>query len=73
MSPEENDPQRIAAAAEKALSHVRRFRPGAQAKAWAELLDELHQAKQVLSDIPDGKLIRTSATRMIVASTLPPT
>jgi len=46
----EADALRIAAAAERATTRVRSFRPGSNARAWAELLDELRAAKECLCD-----------------------
>ncbi len=50
LVPEESDPARITAAAERALAQVRGCRPGQQAAAWARLLDELTAAKTCLRD-----------------------
>lgn len=47
---EEDDPKVISAAADRAASRVRQFRPGEQLAAWAALLDELAEAKQRLLD-----------------------
>jgi len=41
---------RIAAAAERATTRVRSFRPGSNARLWAELLDEIRAAKECLCD-----------------------
>ena len=46
----ESDDARITAAADRALARVRKFRPGAHARAWQQLLDELSTAKKVLLD-----------------------
>lgn len=46
----ETQPERIAAAAEQALSRVRGFRPGPRAALWARLLDEIATAKRCLFD-----------------------
>ncbi|QDU25914.1 hypothetical protein ETAA8_09860 [Anatilimnocola aggregata] len=46
----ESDPARIAKAAETAMNKVRSFRPGANARAWSKLLDELLLAKGKLLD-----------------------
>lgn len=46
----EPDPQRIAAAADRAMSRVRAQRPGGRAAEWARLLDELKAAKKYLTD-----------------------
>jgi hypothetical protein len=46
----EGDAARLLAAADRALVRVRGFRPGAQAAAWARLLDELAAAKRCLCD-----------------------
>src|SRR6187200_1771583 len=46
----ETDVPRIAIAADKAMSRVRSFRPGPNAKAWSKLLDELLLAKGRLLD-----------------------
>src|SRR5690348_2642227 len=50
----EADAGRIAIAADKAMSRVRGFRPGANARAWSKLLDELLLAKGRLLD-PERK------------------
>jgi hypothetical protein len=47
----ETDTGRISNAADKAMSLVRSFRPGANARAWSKLLDELLLAKGRLLDI----------------------
>ncbi|HAL14589.1 MAG TPA: hypothetical protein DCP67_12315, partial [Planctomycetaceae bacterium] len=47
---DEPDLQVIKEAADRALSKVRSFRPGAQAKQWAMLLDELTFALKTLTD-----------------------
>jgi hypothetical protein len=44
------DAGQIAAAAERATTKVRSFRPGPHARAWSALLDEIQAAKQCLSD-----------------------
>jgi hypothetical protein len=46
----EADARQIAAAAERATTRVRSFRPGANARVWAELLDEIRAAKECLCD-----------------------
>ena len=46
----EANPEVIAHAADRALSRVRRHRPGARAAAWARLLDDLTTAKKILLD-----------------------
>jgi hypothetical protein len=46
----EADTARLLAAADRALVRVRGHRPGAQAAAWARLLDELAAAKRCLCD-----------------------
>lgn len=50
----ESDPAKIRAAVDRAVVKVRGFRPGAEAPAWAQLLDELAQAKKQLTD-PEQK------------------
>ncbi|MHB8862515.1 MAG: hypothetical protein ACYC6N_08930 [Pirellulaceae bacterium] len=50
LEPFEEDRSRLTAAADRALARVRSFRPGAQAAAWARLLDELASAKSCLRD-----------------------
>jgi curved DNA-binding protein CbpA len=50
LQPFEADPARISKAAETAMNKVRSFRPGANARAWSQLLDELQQAKNRLLD-----------------------
>lgn len=47
----EADAGRITNAADKAMTRVRSFRPGANARAWSKLLDELLLAKGRLLDI----------------------
>lgn len=54
LPPFEADTGRIAVAADKAMSRVRGFRPGPNARAWSKLLDELLLAKGKLLD-PDRK------------------
>src|SRR5687768_5549825 len=51
----EADVARITFAADKAMSRVRSFRPGPNAKAWSKLLDELLLAKAHLTD-PERKI-----------------
>ena len=46
----EGDLARIAAAADRSITRVRSFRPGPQARAWAQLLDELREAKECLTN-----------------------
>jgi hypothetical protein len=46
----EGDGGRIASAAERATTRVRSFRPGANARLWAGLLDEIRAAKECLCD-----------------------
>ena len=46
----EGDTAKITIAADKAMSRVRGFRPGPNAKAWSKLLDELLLAKSHLLD-----------------------
>lgn len=50
LPPFEADAARLLTAADRALVRVRGFRPGAQAAAWARLLDELAAAKRCLCD-----------------------
>lgn len=47
---QEVDTQKIAAAADRALSKVRSIRPGARAPEWAKLLDEMAAARHCLTD-----------------------
>jgi len=47
---QESDEGRIAAAAERAMTRVRSFRPGPLARDWAQLLDEIRAAKDCLLD-----------------------
>ncbi|MCO6456759.1 MAG: hypothetical protein J5I93_15780 [Pirellulaceae bacterium] len=49
---ETRDTAEIAAAANRAITRVRSHRPGPRAAAWAQLLDQLAEAKRRLSD-PD--------------------
>lgn len=51
LPPFEGDAARIATAADRAMSRVRGFRPGANARAWSKLLDELLLAKGKLLDL----------------------
>jgi len=44
------DSTHIAAAAERARTKVRSFRPGVNARAWSQLLDEIQAAKDCLCD-----------------------
>jgi hypothetical protein len=46
----EVDAARIATAAERATTKVRSFRPGPDARAWSQLLDQIAEAKACLSD-----------------------
>jgi hypothetical protein len=48
----EPDPDKIAQAGDRALARVRGFRPGAHAKEWSRLLDEISSAKRCLLDPP---------------------
>ena len=50
LEPYESDGDAIAAAADRAMSRVRSFRPGSRVAQWADLLDELNSAKSCLSD-----------------------
>lgn len=50
VDPDEEDAERLAAAASEALARVRRHRPGSHAKQWADLLDEITAAKVCLID-----------------------
>jgi hypothetical protein len=50
LDPHETDPARISAAAARATTKVRSFRPGSQAPAWSRLLDEIQAAKACISD-----------------------
>ncbi len=66
-APFEPDQARLITAVDKALARVRGFRPGAQAAAWARLLDELAQAKVCFQDPArkaayDANLRRQSAS-----------
>ena len=45
---DETDPQKLAAAADKAIARVRAHRPGEYAAQWAALLDELSQIRATL-------------------------
>ncbi|HEY2413931.1 MAG TPA: hypothetical protein VGI40_16890 [Pirellulaceae bacterium] len=47
---QESDAAKIAAAADRAITRVRSFRPGPQAREWARLLDEIRAAKECLLD-----------------------
>lgn len=47
---QESDEGKIAAAAERARTRVRSYRPGPQAREWARLLDEIQAAKECLVD-----------------------
>lgn len=46
-----SDPAKIASAADRAITRVRSFRPGPQAREWARLLDEIRAAKECLLDV----------------------
>src|SRR5687768_10680796 len=46
----EHHADRIAQAADRAMTKVRSFRPGPQAALWAKLLDEIQQARTTLLD-----------------------
>lgn len=46
----EPDTQKIATAADRAMSQVRSCKPGPQAAAWAQLLDQISAAKGCLTD-----------------------
>ncbi|QDU94225.1 hypothetical protein [Lignipirellula cremea] len=46
----ESDRDKIASAADRALTKVRGFKPGANARNWAALLDEIKEAKRRLLD-----------------------
>lgn len=50
IDPEQGDVEQIKIAADRALAQVRSHRPGAHAKQWAQLLDELTAAKDCLTD-----------------------
>ncbi|MCE9547207.1 MAG: hypothetical protein K8T25_17180 [Planctomycetia bacterium] len=68
----ENDVELIRRAAEQRKSQVRRCRPGDQAAAWGQLLDELDEARRCLCD-PEHKAaydsdLRTWGADMPVAS-----
>lgn len=44
------DPAAIATAADRAMTRVRACKPGGQARAWAQLLDRITEAKATLTD-----------------------
>jgi len=74
----EADSARIAVAADKAMSRVRSFRPGPNAKVWSKLLDELLLAKGRLLDAErkqeyDAELREMSSTSAPKAEATPPT
>ncbi len=50
VTAEELDTAKIAAAAERAMTRVRSFRPGPNAREWSRLLDEIRAAKDCLTD-----------------------
>ncbi|MEO2022428.1 MAG: hypothetical protein ABGX05_11460, partial [Pirellulaceae bacterium] len=50
LDPSETSFEAIKIAADRALAQVRSHRPGAHARQWAQLLDELTAAKQCLTD-----------------------
>ena len=54
LDPAETNFEAIKIAADRALAQVRSHRPGAHARQWAQLLDELTAAKQCLTD-PDQR------------------
>jgi hypothetical protein len=74
---QESDPATIAAAADRALTRVRSFRPGPQAREWACLLDELRAAKECLLDVDcrtqyDAEQARAATADPILPPELPP-
>ena len=50
LNPAKTNTEAIKIAADRALAQVRSHRPGAHARQWAQLLDELTAAKQCLTD-----------------------
>src|SRR5262245_18463385 len=46
----ENDAESIALAGDRAMTKVRSFRPGSQAREWSRLLDAIQTAKDCLLD-----------------------
>lgn len=58
----EDDSAKIRAAADRALARVRSHRPGPHAARWAQLLDELAEAKASLDD-PESKAEYDAALR----------
>ena len=51
LRPLESDTETIATSAERAMSKVRACKPGTNAAAWAQLLDEISAAKECLTDL----------------------
>jgi hypothetical protein len=71
----EPDLQQIAVAAERATTKVRSFRPGPNARAWSQLLDEIRAAKECLCDLSkktayDVDLRRGEASRVSAPSSV---
>ena len=60
LDPTETNFEAIKIAADRALAQVRSHRPGAHARQWAQLLDELTAAKQCLTD-PDQRTVYDAA------------
>ena len=50
INPQERDAGRIAAAAQRAATRVRGFRPGSRSAEWARVLDEIDAARLCLAD-----------------------
>ena len=50
LAPFETNHSKITAAAERAATKVRSFRPGPRARDWSRLLDEIQEAKSCLLD-----------------------
>jgi hypothetical protein len=69
----ESDQAKVAAACDRAITKVRSFRPGPNAKLWAQLLDEINRARTCLLDparkaVYDAQLRGASAPALNEAS-----
>lgn len=69
---QESDPTAIAAAADRAITRVRSFRPGPQAGEWARLLDEIRTAKECLLDVDCRARYEAEQTRAATADPILP-
>jgi hypothetical protein len=69
---QESDAAKIAAAADRAITRVRGFRPGTQAREWARLLDEIRAAKECLLDLDCRTQYEAEQTRAATAEAILP-